>query len=184
MIPSETNIPKNIILKRVIYRISVSWFPWYHLEVENVRGKQLAMDAALADLDRYELDREKRETDAIAARLDEKYGRMDYKKLRDDGYPAGSVVIIGQNLFRNNHYTLHFYRTVLIYWSNLCGTYSNRAYFVQANNDEWPDIPPWADTEGHEGELKDIEWITDHKHWATGEIVEPIETWWMKKWRS
>lgn len=148
-----------------------------------MKGKQLAFDSALADLDRYELEREKRETDAITARLDEKYGRMDLGKLMACGYPAGSVVIIGQSLFRNNHYTRHFYRTVLIYWTNLSGTYPNRAYFVQANNEEWPEIPPWAETVNHEGELKDINWYPEHIHWATGEVVEPIETWWMKKWR-
>ena len=149
-----------------------------------MKGKQLAFDSALADLDRYELEREKRETDAVVARLDEKFGRMDYAKVRAMEYPAGSVVIIGQSLFRNDHYTRHFYRTVLIYWSNLSGTYPNKAVFVQANNEEWPDIPPWADTVGHVGELKDIDWYPEHIHWATGEVVEPIETWWMKKWRE
>lgn len=145
-----------------------------------MRGKQLAFDSALADLDRYELEREKRETDAITARLDEKYGRMDYRKLTEGRYPAGSVVIIGQNLFRNEHYTRHFYRTVLIYWSTRA--YPNRAYFVEATNEEYPERPPWAETVNHEGELKDIEWYPEHIHWATGEVVEPIETWWMKKW--
>ena len=147
-----------------------------------MKGKQIAMDSALADLDRWELEREKREKETMIRQLDEKYGRMDYGMLRNAEYPAGSVVIIGQNLFRNNHYTRHFYRTVLIYWSNLSGTYPNRAHFVQANNEEWPDIPPWAETVGHEGELKDITYYPEHIHWATGEVVEPIETWWMKKW--
>ena len=67
-----------------------------------MRGKQLAMDSALADLDRWELEREQRETDMIRDRLDEKFERIDYWKLRDLEYPAGSVVIIGQRLFRNN----------------------------------------------------------------------------------
>ena len=148
--------------------------------VLEMKGKQLAFDSALADLDRYELEREKRETDAIRDRLDEKYGRMDYWKLRNAGYPAGSVVIIGQRFLRNNHYTLRFYRTVL----NYCRTCSNphKEVFVQANNEEWPDIPPWADTVGHEGELKDIDWYSGHIHWATGEITEPVATWWMKEW--
>lgn len=35
-----------------------------------MRGKQLAMDSALEDLDRYALEREKREADAIKQRLD------------------------------------------------------------------------------------------------------------------
>ena len=51
-----------------------------------MKGKQLAMDAALADLDRYELEREKRETEAIKARLDAKYERMDYWKTKDRKY--------------------------------------------------------------------------------------------------
>ena len=148
-----------------------------------MKGKQIAMDSALADLDRWELEREQRETDMIRDRLDEKFERIDWK-VRDLEYPAGSVVIIGQRLFRNNHYTRHFYRTVLIYWTNLSGTYPNRAYFVQANNEEWPDIPHWAETVGHEGELKDITLYPEHIHWVTGEVVEPIETWWMKAWKT
>lgn len=145
-----------------------------------MKGKQMAMDSALADLDRYELERERRQTDEIMARLDGKYGRMDYRKLREGGYPAGSVVIIGQNLFRNNHYTRHFYRTVL----NYCRTCNDpkKAVFVEDTNEEFPERPPWAETVGHEGELKDIEWFPDHIHWATGEVEEPIVTWWMKKW--
>ena len=45
-----------------------------------MKGRQIAMDSALADLDRYEMERERRETDAIKARLDEKYGRADYQR--------------------------------------------------------------------------------------------------------
>ena len=145
-----------------------------------MRGKQLAFDSALADLDRYELERERQQTDRLTRMLDEKYGRMDYRRIKDKSYPAGSVVIIAQNVFRNNHYTRHFYRTVLNYY-DAC-TEKGRAIFVHANNDEWPDVPPWADTVGPEGELKDIDWYGEHIHWATGEVVEPITTWWMKKW--
>ena len=146
-----------------------------------MRGKQIAMTSALADLDRMEIERERRETDAIKARLDEKYGRMDAGKLARAEYPAGSVVIIGQNLCRGR-WSWHFYRTVLNYYSS-CAQ-KNRAVFVEARNDEYPERPPWADTVGHEGELKDIDWYPEHIHWATGEVVEPIETWWMKKWRE
>lgn len=145
-----------------------------------MKGKQMAMTEALADLDRYELEREKRQTDAIKARLDEKYGRMDLGKLMACGYPAGSVVIIGQNLFRNEHYTWHFYRTVLNYFRT-CGD-PRTPVFVEAANEEYPERPPWSDTVGHEGEAKDICWYPAHIHWATGEIVEPIATWWMKRW--
>ena len=145
-----------------------------------MKGKQIAMTEALADLDRYELERERRKTDAIKARLDEKYGRMDYRKLSKKEYPAGSVVIIAQNLFRNGHYTWHFYRTILNYYRSC--TDPNREVFVEDTNEEFPERPPWADTVGHEGERKDICWHCEHIHWATGEVVEPIKTWWMKAW--
>ena len=145
-----------------------------------MKGKQLAMDAALADLDRYELEREKRETDAIRARLDEKYERADYQKMRNMEYPEGSVVIIAQNLFRDGHYKWHFYRTVLTYHPK--GVDCCRAFFVEARNEEFPDRPPWADTVGHEGEPRDIDWYSSHIHWITGEVVEPIRTWHMKDW--
>ena len=147
-----------------------------------MKGKQLAMDAALADLDRYELEREKRETDAIRNRLDERYKRADYRKLKDMKYPEGSVVIIGQNLFRDGHYKWHFYRTVMTYhpkWSEAC-----RAFFVESRNDEFPERPPWADTVGHEDDPRDIDYYPDMIHWITGEIVEPIKTWSMKRWES
>ena len=145
-----------------------------------MKGKQLAMDAALADLDRYQLEREKRETDAIRAGLDEKYERADYQKMRNMEYPEGSVVIIAQNLFRDGHYKWHFYRTVLTYHPK--GVDCCRAFFVEARNEEFPERPPWADTVGHEGEPRDIDWYSSHIHWITGEVVEPIRTWHMKDW--
>ena len=127
-----------------------------------MKGKQMAMDSALADLDRYDLERERQQTDMLTRMLDEKYGRMDYRRIKDKSYPAGSVVIIAQNVFRNNHYTRHFYRTVL----NYCRTYNDprKAVFVEDTNEEFPERPPWAETVGHEGELKDIEWFPDHIH--------------------
>ena len=134
-----------------------------------MKGKQLAFDSALADLDRYELERERRETDAITARLDEKYGRADYQKLKDMEYPEGSVVIIGQNLFRDGHYK----------WQVDCC----RAFFVESRSEEFPERPPWADTVGHEDDPRDIDYYPAHIHWFTGEVVEPIETWHMKEWR-
>ena len=145
-----------------------------------MKGKQLAMDAALADLDRYQLEREKRETDAIKARLDEKYERADYRKMKDMEYPEGSVVIIAQNLFRDGHYKWHFYRTVLAYHPK--GVDCCRAWFVEARDEEFPERPPWADTVGHEGEPRDIDWYAEHIHWITGEVVEPIRPWHMKSW--
>lgn len=143
-----------------------------------MKDKQIMMTSALEDFDRYQLAREKREINAICDRLDTKYGKLKEKDLKQ--LPAGSVVIIGQQVFRNDHYTLHFYRTVMNFHRSLNDPKS--IVFVQANNEEWPDIPPWADTVGHEGELKDISYYSHHDHWATGEVVEPIETWWMKKW--
>ena len=147
-----------------------------------MRGKQLAMDSALADLDRCELEREKRESDAIRDRLDEKYGRMDLGKLKRMEYQEGSVVIIGQNLFRNGHYTRHFYRTVLIYHPK--GVDSCRAFFVESRNDEFPERPPWAGTVGHEDDPKDIDYYPEHIHWFTGEVVEPVKTSFMKDWEE
>ena len=164
-----------------------------------MKGKQLAFDSALADLDRYELERERRETDAIMARLDEKYGRADYQKLKDMEYPEGSVVIIGQNLFRDGHYKWHFYRTVMMnlfrdghykwhFYRTVMiyhpkGVDCCRAFFVESRNDEFPERPPWADTVGHEDDPRDIDYYPAHIHWFTGEVVEPIETWHMKEWR-
>ena len=145
-----------------------------------MKGRQLAMDTVLEEYDSFREKREIREATEKIDRLDEKYGRMDFRRLMDAGYPEGSVVIIAQNLFRDGRYRWHFYRTVLSYWSTR--VYSNRACFVEATNEEYPERPPWADTVGHEGEAKDIEWYPEHIHWATGEIVEPIATWWMKRW--
>lgn len=150
-----------------------------------MKGKQLAMDSALEELDRYALEREKRETDAIRQRLDERYERVDYQKLKNMEYPEGSVVIIAKNLFRNGHYTWHFYRTVMTYHPK--GLDCCRAFFVESRNEEFPERPPWADTVGHEEDPRDIDYYPDMIHWFTGEVVEPIETWSMKehrKWRE
>ena len=145
-----------------------------------MKGKQLAMDYALADLDRYELEREKRETDAIRTRLDDRYERADYQKLKDMEYPEGSVVIIAQSVFRGGHYTWHFYRTVMTYHPK--GVECCRAFFVESRNEEFPERPPWAGVVGHEDDPKDIDFYPDMIHWFTGEVVEPVRTWHMKKW--
>lgn len=145
-----------------------------------MKGKQLAMDSALADLDRWELEREKRETDMIRDQLDAKYERADYGKLKSMEYPEGSVVIIGQSLFRAGHYIWHFYRTVMSYHPK--GSEACRAFFVESRNDEFPERPPWADTVGHEGDPRDIDYYPSMIHWITGEVVEPIKTWSMKSW--
>ena len=73
----------------------------------------------LDDVDRFELDSRIREQEATMARLDANYERIDRDKLRERGYPAGSVVIIRQGEFlKNNEWIYEFYRTVLIYWGN------------------------------------------------------------------
>ena len=145
-----------------------------------MKGKQMAMDAVLEEYDSFREKCEIQELIAKIDRMDDKYGRMDLRRLRDGGYPKGSVVIIAQNLYRNGRYRWHFYRTVL----NYCRTCADprTPVFIEATNEEYPERPPWADTVGHEGERKDIGWYAAHSHWATGEIVEPIATWWMKKW--
>lgn len=147
-----------------------------------MKGKQIAMDSALADLDRWELERERRETDQIRDRLDEKYERVDHQKLKNQEYPEGSVVIIGQNLFRNGHYKWHFYRTVMTYHPK--GMECCRAFFVESRSEEFPERPPWADTVGHEEDPRDIDYYLSMIHWITGEIVEPIKTWHMKRWEE
>ena len=147
-----------------------------------MKGKQLSMDYALADLDRYEAERKRRETDLIMAKLDEKYKLVDYEKLKNKEYPEGSVVIIAQCFFRNNNWEYHFYRTVMTYHPK--GSECCRAFFVESTNDEFPERPPWADTVGHEGEPRDIDYYPDMIHWFTGEIVEPVKTWHMKSWEE
>ena len=95
-----------------------------------MKGKQLAMDSALEDLDRYELEREKRKTESVKAMLDTKYRRANANELRE--LPAGSVIIIGQSLFRKNHYAWHFYRTVMNF-SRSCAD-PHKPIFVQASS--------------------------------------------------
>jgi len=151
-----------------------------------MKGKQMAMDSLLQEADWNEEERRKREwarkkaqTDAMVDRLDSKYGRADRKKLWFNEYPEGSVVIIGQYLFRNGYYTLHFYRAVVGYHNTVHGL---AAHLVEQQTEEWPDVPPWAEVVGHEGEPRDIGIYSDHLYWMTGEVVEPIVTWWMEKW--
>ena len=141
-----------------------------------MKSEQIRMDAALADVSREQIARERREDEAARVRMDDKYSRMDYMKLRNQGYPEGTVVIIGQNLFRNGNYKLHFYRAVIGYHKAVSGII---AHFVEQQTEEWPDVPPWANVVGHEGEPRDIGFYYDHLYWLTGEVVEPIVLWWM-----
>ena len=144
-----------------------------------MKGEQLAMNSMLKEIDRYNLEREKREKDAIRAGLDEKYERADIRKLKSMEYPEGSVVIIAQNLCRGRS-AWHFYRTVLIYHPK--GVDCCRAFFVESRNEEFQERPPWADVVGHEDDPKSIDFYPEHIHWITGEVVEPIRTWSMKEW--
>lgn len=147
-----------------------------------MRGKQLAMDSALEDLDRAERARLRMENEATIRRMDEKYERVDFNRLRKQEYVPGSVIIIGQYIrWGTATAQLKLFRTVLNYYEN---RYDINAVFVEGTNEDYPERPIWADTENHEGELKDIGWFSEHIHWFTGEIVEPIETWWMKDWRE
>ena len=151
-----------------------------------MKGRQLAMDSVLAEIDfdeqerkKHEWARERERTDAFIRILDEKYGRMDTRHVWEK-YPEGSVVIVGQNLYRDDHYTMHFYRTVLGYHPAFGDPHM--PHLVEAQSEEWPDIPPWADTIGHEGEARDIHINGNLMYWATGEVTEPIITWWQKAW--
>ena len=49
----------------------------------------------LDDVDRFERNSRIRAQEATMARLDANYKRIDRDKLKNRGYPAGSVVIIG-----------------------------------------------------------------------------------------
>ena len=143
-------------------------------EKADMRGKQLAMDRALEDLDRTTLARIRMENEETIRRMDEKYERVDYNRLRKREYAPGSVIIIGQYIrWGTPMARLELFRTVLSYFKN---RYETREVFVEATNEEYPERPIWAETVGHEGELKDISWYGEHVHWFTGEIVEPIET--------
>lgn len=152
-----------------------------------MKGRQMAMDSLLREADWNEEERKKRDwarekaqTDAIRNGLDEKYHRLDQRACDRGEIPAGTVVIIGQDLFRDGHYTLHFYRTVLDYHRSLHNP--TTPHFVEQQTEEWPDVPPWADTVGHEGEARDMSLHYGLIYWDTGEVVEPIKTWWMERW--
>jgi hypothetical protein len=148
--------------------------------------KQLTMDAALAEAEYLDKEAKRRQwarerivTDAIRDRLNEKYKRLDRRACDRGEIPAGTVVIIGQVLFRDEHYTMHFYRAILGYHSSLANP--TTPHFIESQTEEWPDVPPWAHVIGHENEARDIELSLSLEYWDTGETVEPIKTWWMIK---
>ena len=147
-----------------------------------MKAKQLAMESTLEEVDRFESERIRREEAEMIHRLDEQYEKMDYGRLNRMEYMAGSVVIIGQKLFRNGVDKMHFFRTVLNYYKTPTGY--NTEVFVEDTNDRFPERPPWGSVVNHENDRKDSRFNQMFRYWFTGEIVEPIETWWMKEYRE
>ena len=138
-----------------------------------MKNEQMSM---MDEVDRFEKLRNKRMRDETIAQLDAKYKRITIKETRGTDLPAGLVVIIAQDVMRDNVIKTHFYRAVLGYHNTVSGP---MAHLVEAQNEEWPDVPPWATTIGHEKEPRNIGFYYDHLYWNTGEIVEPIKLWWM-----
>ncbi len=136
--------------------------------MKNKRGQIDFMD----EVDRYELEREKREEQEMIRRLDETHERITSKDLEKMDLPKGTVVIIGQNLFRNGHYTRHFYRSILNY-HQAC-SYIQTDLFA-APNDEWPDVVPWAGVVNRPDYHKHIGPSHEMIYWTKHEITEPIE---------
>ena len=134
----------------------------------------------MAEVDRFTLERERREKEETIRRLDEKYQRLNTRAADKHELPEGLVIIIGQPLFRNGRYTMHFYRAVLGYHMDCTGRWV--PHLVEQQTEEWPDVPPWAHVVNHEHEARDIGFYHDHLYWNTGEVGEPVITWWQKKW--
>ena len=124
------------------------------------------------EVDRYELEREKREEMGTIAKLDKDYQRITARELEKLGLPAGTVVIIMQNLFRNGHYTKHFYRSILNYHEAISGTMTD---LFAAPDDEWPDVVPWAGVVNRPDYHKYINPEYTMTYWTRHEVVEPIE---------
>ena len=137
-----------------------------------MKGKQLMFDSALADLARYQLEREKREVSDMIRRLDENYQRVTSNELQKGNFPVGTVVIIGQELFRDGHYKRHFYRSILNYHQAVGGRMTD---LFAAPNDEWPDVMPWAGVVNRPDYHKYINPECTMMYWTRHEVVEPIE---------
>lgn len=128
--------------------------------------------SVLGEVDRFTLEREKREERETIARLDSRYERMDYRKLDwENAYPEGTVVIIGQNRCSNGRWIRHFYRAVLGYHHTVNGP---MAHLVADPSEEWPERVPWGGIAGHPDWPKWIYPHYGHLYWVTGEVVEPI----------
>lgn len=134
----------------------------------------------MKEVDRFTIERERREKEEMIRRLDEKYTRLDQRAADKAELPAGLVVIIGQDVFRNGRYTMHFYRAVLGYHTACNGAII--PHLVEQQTEEWPDVPPWAYVAGRENEARDNDIHSPNLYWNTGEVGEPVITWWQKKW--
>lgn len=134
-----------------------------------MKKQQLKMDSVLDEITRMELAKEKREADAIIAKLDSKYKAADMRKMRNLQMQEGTVIIVCQELYRNEHYTKHFYRTVMGYHNTVGGP---EAHLIWEGSEEWPEEPVWG------GWNVKQRWIYPDIHnmryWETGEVVEPI----------
>ena len=132
-----------------------------------MKGKQLRMDAVLEDVTRYELAREKADADRILEKLFRDYEVPDMRRAWNVEMPTGTVIIVSQDLYRNDHYTKHFYRTVLGYHNTVSGP---MPHLIWKGNAEWPDEPPWGrDMDGRQKIYPDQ---CFHKLWTKWEHEE------------
>lgn len=122
------------------------------------------------EVDEFIIRQERAEVDRIRQRLNTEYSKPKIDANKTE-LPEGLVVIVSQDLFRNGHYTTHFYRTVLGYHMAVGG---RMTHLVAAPNEEWPDIVPWAGVAGRPDYKKWIYPGYGHDYWTRGEITEPI----------
>ena len=124
------------------------------------------------EVDRYELEKERRAERETIRRLDEKYQLISCRDLDSLELPVGTVVIVCQDLFRNGHESKHFYRTILNYHKAIGGIMTD---LFAAPNEEWPDEVPWAGVVGRPDYHKHIYPAYTMTYWTKYEVVEPIE---------
>ena len=123
------------------------------------------------EVDEHIIRQEKAEKERTLRKLAEEYEEIQLDDYKTD-QPEGLVVILSQDLFRKEHMTTHFYRTVLGYHRAVGGM---MMHLVADPDEEWPDIVPWAGVTGRPDYKK---WTYPHfifRYWTKGEIVEPIE---------
>lgn len=127
------------------------------------------------DVDKYELERKKREAENKILKLDEKYRRIHFNDFKPDIIPPGTVVIVMQTFFRNDHLEKHFYRCIVGYHDR-CHA-DNVPHVIESITEQWPERPPWADVVGHEDEPRDCHIEPGFEYWLTDEVAEPIIRW-------